>query len=56
VALPHPGTAARARRPFVRLFFECVTVTGGEGLTAPWLEISADAGERLGITICEEEL
>lgn len=43
-------------RPFVRLFFECVAVTGGEGLTDPWIEVSLEIGERLGITVDEDEL
>ena len=29
--------SAPEMRPFVRLFFECVAATGGEGLTDPWL-------------------
>ena len=29
-------------RPFVRLFFECVALTGGEGLTDPWLELGSE--------------
>ena len=32
-----------ALRPFVRLFFECVAITGGAGLTDPWLDVGADA-------------
>ena len=27
-------------RPFVRLFFECVAATGGQGLTEPWLAVA----------------
>ena len=48
--------SSREMRPFVRLFFECVAVTGGEGLTDPWLELSAEIAERLGIHTDEEEL
>lgn len=29
-------------RPFVRLFYECVALTGGEGLTDPWLDLGAE--------------
>lgn len=43
-------------RPFVRLFFECVGVTGGEGLTDPWLEQSAVVAERIGASTDEELL
>ena len=35
-------------RPFVRLFFECVAATGGEGLTEPWLDVAGEVAERLG--------
>lgn len=35
-------------RPFVRLFFECVAVTGGRGLTDPWLATGAEVS-RLGV-------
>ena len=49
-------------RSFVRLFFECVAATGGEGLTDPWLavgdEVAASIGEatdedmlRLGVAV-----
>lgn len=34
--------------PFVRLFFECVAATGGEGLTDPWLAIAEVATESIG--------
>ncbi len=42
--------------PFVRLFFECVAITGGEGLTEPWLELSSDIVDRLGVDANEDEL
>ena len=32
--------SAEELRPFVRLFFECVGLTGGEGLTDPWLDVA----------------
>ena len=38
-------------RPFVRLFFECVAVSGGAGLTEPWLDAAAAAGDRLGLDL-----
>ncbi|MDH3684238.1 MAG: TetR/AcrR family transcriptional regulator [Acidimicrobiia bacterium] len=34
-------------RPFVRLFFECVAATGGEGLTDPWLEMANSVAQTL---------
>lgn len=43
-------------RPFVRLFFECVAVTGGEGLTDPWLQVADDVAESLGVSAREEDL
>ena len=43
-------------RPFVRLFFECVALTGGEGLTTPWLEVSKVVGESIGAETDEDEL
>jgi AcrR family transcriptional regulator len=43
-------------RPFVRLFFECVGITGGEGLTEPWLEVSQAAAGRLGVEIDPVEI
>ncbi|MGE3960095.1 MAG: TetR/AcrR family transcriptional regulator [Dehalococcoidia bacterium] len=43
-------------RPFVRLFFECVGVTGGVGLTEPWLDVSATVGDQLGIETDVDEL
>ncbi|MGI9621445.1 MAG: TetR family transcriptional regulator [Acidimicrobiales bacterium] len=35
-------------RPFVRLFFECVAATGGEGLTDPWLDTADQVSEIMG--------
>ncbi|MGB5952636.1 MAG: hypothetical protein WBG57_09015 [Ornithinimicrobium sp.] len=43
-------------RPFVRLFFEGVALTGGTGLTDPWLDTAADVSRRLGITVDQAEL
>ena len=40
--------SAEEMRPFVRLFFECVAATGGEGLTDPWLAIADSVGEMVG--------
>ncbi len=42
--------------PFVRLFFECVAITGGEGLTEPWVELSSDIANRLGVDTNDDEL
>lgn len=47
LALWHRVAAAELR-PFVRLFFECVAATGGEGLTDPWLAVAETATEALG--------
>lgn len=35
-------------RPFVRLFFECVGLTGGQGLTESWLDVAESVAERVG--------
>ena len=43
-------------RPFVRLFFECVALTGGRGLTDPWLEVAGDVTDQLGIILDQTEL
>ena len=43
-------------RPFVRLFFECVALTGGKGLTDPWLEVADVVADKLGITVDESDL
>lgn len=43
-------------RPFVRLFFECVAATGGEGLTDPWLDVAADVGTTIGLDIADADL
>lgn len=43
-------------RPFVRLFFECVAATGGEGLTDPWLAVSADVATAVGADVDVDEL
>ncbi|GMU41049.1 MAG: TetR family transcriptional regulator [Chloroflexota bacterium] len=48
--------SAPEMRPFVRLFYECVGVTGGEGLTDPWLQVSTAVGERIGIRTDRDEL
>lgn len=42
--------------PFVRLFFECVAVTGGEGLTDPWLEVSTSVAQVVGVNTSEDDL
>lgn len=49
-------TCAPEMLPFVRLFFECVALTGGEGLTDPWLGTSSDIAGRLGLSADEDEL
>jgi len=49
-------TSAPELRPFVRLFFECVALTGGEGLTDPWLSLSLDVSAGLGLAASEDEL
>ncbi len=49
-------TSAPELRPFVRLFFECVALTGGEGLTDPWIEVSMAIGERHRLSTDEDEL
>ena len=36
-------------RPFVRLFFECVALTGGAGLTDPWVALSTGIAEKFGM-------
>lgn len=43
-------------RPFVRLFFECVAVTGGEGLTDPWLDIADNVAQSIGVSVSEDDL
>lgn len=43
-------------RPFVRLFFECVAVTGGAGLTDPWIELSTEIADRLSLDTSEEDV
>jgi AcrR family transcriptional regulator len=40
--------SAEELRPFVRLFFECVAATGGEGLTDPWLVLGDELTDMLG--------
>lgn len=42
--------------PFVRLFFECVATTGGEGLTEPWLTAAADVAEAVGAELDVDDL
>ncbi|HRC62101.1 MAG TPA: TetR/AcrR family transcriptional regulator [Dehalococcoidia bacterium] len=41
--------------PFVRLFFECVGLTGGQGLTDPWLMLGQEIGERIGVAVDMDE-
>jgi AcrR family transcriptional regulator len=43
-------------RPFVRLFFECVAITGGEGLTDEWLDVAGDVAEGIGVETDPDEL
>ncbi len=43
-------------RPLIRLFFECVALTGGEGLTEPWLDDAALVAERLGASVDSDML
>ncbi len=40
--------SSKELRPFVRLFFECVAATGGEGLTDPWLAVAEPITQVLG--------
>lgn len=47
LALWHRVSAVELR-PFVRLFFECVAATGGEGLTGPWLAVADTVTEAMG--------
>jgi len=49
-------TSTPELRPFVRLFFECVALTGGKGLTDPWLSLSAQVGADIGAPVDEREL
>ncbi len=48
--------SAKELRPFVRLFFECVALTGGRGLTDPWLEVADTAATKLGVRRDHTEL
>jgi AcrR family transcriptional regulator len=43
--------SASELRPFVRLFYECVALTGGEGLTDPWLQTGTDVAESISAGI-----
>lgn len=43
-------------RPFVRLFFECVALTNGEGLTDSWIEVAETVADKLGVRVDETEL
>lgn len=40
--------SSESLRPLVRLFFECVGITGGTGLTEPWLDVAKEITERVG--------
>jgi AcrR family transcriptional regulator len=42
--------------PFVRLFFELVAITDGQGLTDPWIDLSLELSDRLEVTTDEDEL
>ncbi len=48
--------SAPETRPFVRLFFECVAATGGEGLTDPWLDVGEDVAAAIGAETDEDML
>ncbi len=43
-------------RPFIRLFFECVALTGGEGLTDPWLDLGTEVAASIGADTDEDLL
>jgi AcrR family transcriptional regulator len=43
-------------RPFVRLFFECVAITGGDGLTDEWLDVAGGAAAGIGLQTDPDEL
>lgn len=43
-------------RPFVRLFFECVAASGGEGLTDPWLDVGPGIATSIGADTDEDLL
>ena len=43
-------------RPFVRLFFECVALTGGKGLTDPWIALISEEGDLQGMPVDDDEL
>lgn len=43
-------------RPFVRLFFECIALTGGQGLTDSWIDVAETVADKLGIDVDETEL
>lgn len=49
-------TAAPEMLPFVRLFFELVAITGGRGLTDPWIDLSLEVSDRLEVATDEDEL
>jgi len=49
-------TCAPEMLPFVRLFFECVAVTGGNGLTDPWIELANELRQGFGLAPDEDEL
>lgn len=37
--------------PYVRLFFECVGVTAGTGLTDPWLRSATSVADTIGVDV-----
>lgn len=49
-------TSAPEMRPFVRLFFECVALTGGAGLTDPWITLSLEISDQLDVAMDEDVL
>ncbi len=48
--------SSRELRPFVRLFFECVALTGGRGLTEPWLDLGSEVATSIGVDTDEDLL
>lgn len=43
-------------QPFVRLFFECVALADGEGLTDSWITVAETVANKLGVTVDETDL
>lgn len=55
MAIWHRVSSAELR-PFVRLFFECVALTGGEGLTDPWVDVATEVADSIGVVTNEDDL